>query len=159
MSDIAMLYLDRAENELIAAQILFEVSSNPRMQKEQFRLEKDFTFYSLVIGHAYYCIFNCAKALLMTEGVKTEPPEVHKKTLDAFEKHLVRTGKLDVQLLRIYRSMAIRAEELLGIFSKEKSKRGQFTYRKLPQANIAPAKESIDNASFFFKNSNRILRG
>jgi len=158
MCDIAELYLGRAENELIAAQILFDVSSNPRLQKEQFRLEKDFTFYSLVIGHAYYCIFNCAKALLIKEGVKTEPPEVHRKTLDAFEKHLVKTGKLDVQLLKIYRSMAIRAEELLGIFSKEKSKMGQFTYQKLPQANVAPAKESLDNASLFFKNSNRILR-
>jgi uncharacterized protein (UPF0332 family) len=158
MSDTAELYLDRAENELIAAQILFEVSSNPRLQREQFRLEKDFTFYSLVIGHAYYCIFNCAKALLITEDIKTEPPDIHKKTFEAFEKHLVKTGKLDVRLLKIYRNMAIRAEELLGIFSKEKSKRGQFTYRKLPQANIAPAKESLDNASFFFKNSNRILR-
>ncbi|MCJ7646481.1 hypothetical protein MUO65_06245 [bacterium] len=58
MDRLAELYLQRAENELIAAQILFEVSRNPVLQKEQFRLEKDFTFYSSVIGHSYYCIFN-----------------------------------------------------------------------------------------------------
>ena len=45
MSDEAELYLQRAENELIAAQMLFDVSSNTLLQKEQFKLEKDFTFY------------------------------------------------------------------------------------------------------------------
>ncbi len=40
----------RAENELVTAQMLFEVSNNPILQKEQFKLEKDFTFYSPVIG-------------------------------------------------------------------------------------------------------------
>jgi hypothetical protein len=50
-----------------------------------------------------------------------------------------------------------RAEELLGIFSKEKKKRGTFTYQKLPQANKEPAKESLDNVLFFFKNVNKLL--
>ena len=54
--------------------------------------------------------------------------------------------------------MLVRAEELLKIFSKEKGKRGKFTYQKLPQANQEPAKESLDNALFFFKNINKILR-
>lgn len=90
--------------------------------------------------------------------IKTEAPEVHKKTLEAFEKYLVKTGKLDVELLKIYQKMVVRAEELLEIFSKEKGKRGRFTYQKLPQANQEPAKESFDNASFFFKNINKITR-
>jgi len=158
MNDEAKLYLQRAENELVAAQILFGISDNPALQKEQFKLEKDFTFYSTVISHSYYCIFYSAKAILITEGVKTEAPEVHKKTLEAFETYLVKTGKLDVELLKIYKKMIIRAEELLGIFSREKRKRGEFTYQKLPQANKEPAKESFDNASSFFKNINKIIR-
>ena len=152
------LYLQRSENELIAAQMLFDISSNTKLQREQFKLEKDFTFYSSVINHSYYSIFYSAKASLIRIGIKTAAPEVHKKTLDAFEKYLVKTGKLDVELLKIYREMVVRAEELLGIFSKEKGKRGRFTYQKLPQANREPAKESFDNASFFFKNINKILR-
>ena len=152
------LYLQRAENELIAAQMLFDISSNPKLQREQFKLEKEFTFYSSVISHSYYSIFYSAKASLIKIGIKTEAPEVHKKTLEAFEKYLVKTGKLDVELLKIYQKMVVRAEELLGIFSKEKGKRGKFTYQKLPQANREPAKESFDNASFFFKNINKILR-
>ena len=152
------LYLQRAENELIAAQMLFDISSNPQLQRVQFKLEKEFTFYSSVISHSYYSIFYSSKAILAKIGIKTEAPEVHKKTLEAFEKYLVKTGKLDVELLKIYQKMVVRAEELLGIFSKEKGKRGRFTYQKLPQANREPAKESFDNASFFFKNINRILR-
>ena len=158
MNDETELYLQRAENELVAAQILFDVSSNPTIQKEQFKLEKELTFYSSVISHSYYCIFYSAKAILIKNGIKTEAPEVHKKTIEAFEKYLVKAGKLDVELLKIYQKMVVRAEELLGIFSKEKGKRGKFTYQKLPQANREPAKESFDNASFFFKNINKILR-
>lgn len=152
------LYLQRAENELVAANILFDISNNDILQKEQFKLEKEFTFYSVVISHSYYSIFYSAKAILIREGIKTEAPEIHKKTIEAFEKYLVKTGKLDVDLLRIYRKMIIRAEELLGIFFKEKGKRGKFTYQKLPQANLEPAKESLDNASFFFKNINKIIK-
>ena len=158
MNDKAELYLQRAENELVAAQMLFDISNNPTLQKEQFKLEKEFTFYSSVISHSYYCIFYAAKASLIKIGIKTEAPEVHKKTFEAFERYLVKTGKLDVELLKIYRKMVVRAEELLGIFSKEKGKRGRFTYQKLPQANQEPAKESLGNASLFFKNINKILR-
>ena len=43
MDSEVKLYLQRAENELVAGQMLFEVSSNPTLQKEQFKLEKDFT--------------------------------------------------------------------------------------------------------------------
>jgi len=158
MNDEAELYLQRAENELVSAQILFDISSNSALQKEQFKLEKDFTFYSTAISHSYYCIFYSAKAILMKNGIKTEAPEVHKKTLIAFERYLVETGNLNVELLKIYKKMIVRAEELLGIFSKEKGKRGEFTYQKLPQANKEPAKESLDNASFFFKNINKVVR-
>ena len=70
MSDKAELYLQRAENELVAAQMLFDISSNPTLQKEQFKLEKDFTFYSTVISHSYYCIFYSAKAILIKKGLK-----------------------------------------------------------------------------------------
>jgi uncharacterized protein (UPF0332 family) len=158
MSDEAELYLQRAENELVAAQVLFDVSSNPTLQKEQFKLEKEVTFYSTIIGHSYYSIFYSAKAILIKNGINTEAPEVHKKTLEAFEKQLVSTGKLDLELLRIYQKMIVRADALLGIFSLEKRKRGEFTYQKLPQANREPAEESLKNALFFFKNINKILR-
>ena len=54
----------------------------------------------------YGCpIFYSAKALLMTEGLKTEAPEIHKKTFDLFKSTFVDTGKLDLELLKIYKEM------------------------------------------------------
>lgn len=157
MNNISKLYLSRAENELIAGKILNEISLNPTIQKEQFKIETSFTFYSSVISHSYYCIFNTAKAILLNEGIKTDMPNVHKKTLKAFKKFLVQTGKLDKELFKIYEDMAIKADVLLEIFSSEKGKRGRFTYQILPQANVQPAKESLDNADLFFKAIRKIL--
>ena len=38
MSDEALLYIQRAENELVAAQVLFDVSSKVTLQKEEFKI-------------------------------------------------------------------------------------------------------------------------
>ncbi|MBU4241820.1 MAG: hypothetical protein KKA65_05035 [Nanoarchaeota archaeon] len=62
----------------------------------------------------------------------------------------------DVELLKIYEEMLIKADSLLHIFKHEKNKRGKFTYRKLPQANLEPAKESLENAKYFFKHINML---
>ena len=70
MKPLATLYLERANNELAAAEVLFQISDKSEMQK-QFELEKTFTFYSGVISHAYYSIFNAAKAILAEDGTET----------------------------------------------------------------------------------------
>ena len=79
------------------------------------------------------------------------------ETLEEFEK-LALSGEIDVELLKIYKSIVVKADELLGILRKEKSKRGKFTYKKLPQANLDPAKESLTNAEKFFKNINLMIK-
>ena len=94
---------------------------------------------------------------MQSKNIITNPPEEHRKTLDEFEK-LTLSGEIDFELLKIYKEIVIKADELLGIFRKEKSKRGQFTYKKLPQANLEPAEESLNNAEKFFKNINLMLQ-
>lgn len=47
--------------------------------------------------------------------------------------------------------MFVRADTLLCIFGLEKNKRGEFTYKRISQANQEPAQESIKNAQFFLK--------
>lgn len=108
------------------------------------------TYYSSVIAHCYYSIFYLAKAYLTKKGIKVTAPEEHKKTFEEFKK-FVESGELDVELLKIYREALIRADVLLGIFKEEKKKRGKFTYRTIPQANLEPAQESLKNAKKFFK--------
>ena len=149
------LYLNRAKNELDLAKAIFKLSNESDLKLE-IGLKEDSTFFSNVISNSYYCIFYSAKAFLYKNNIITEFPEEHKKTYDEFRK-FVESGQIDVELLYIYKSVFIKAEELLGIFKREKSKRGEFTYQKLPQANLNPAKESLKNAETFFKNINLIL--
>jgi uncharacterized protein (UPF0332 family) len=129
--------------------IVMKISDDKDLQLSVFKMQED-TYYSAVISHAYYCIFYAAKAYLLVKGVTTALPEEHRKTFEEFSK-LVEQGIVDVELLKIYERMLIRADTLLHIFELEKGKRGKFTYRRLPQANREPAKESIDNAQIFFK--------
>lgn len=151
-----ILYLERAKNELDLAKAVFKLSIDSKLKLE-FELKKDSTFFSNVITNSYYCIFYSAKALLESKNIVTNPPEEHKRTLEEFEK-LTLSGEIDEELLMIYKSIVVKADELLGIFRKEKSKRGEFTYQKLPQANLEPAKESVDNAEKFFRNINLMIK-
>jgi uncharacterized protein (UPF0332 family) len=156
MDSMAKIYLQRSLNEISIAKLLLNVSENIK-KKQEFQIEEDMTFYSGVISHAYYCIFYAAKAVLLTHGIKTEMPDVHKKTYEAFKAEFVDSGVLDIELLKIYRKMIVRADELLQIFKDEKWKRGHFTYQTIPQANKEPAEQSVKNSSAFLKNIKRIL--
>lgn len=145
------LYIHRSENEIKLAEIIFIISENPGLQKDIFKIKEPETYYSSAITHSYYSIFYGAKAYLSNKGIKISAPEEHKKAFNEFKK-FVESGELDVELLRIYQEAIVRAEYLLGIFKKEKKKRGEFTYRTIPQANMDPARESIEHAKVFFKN-------
>ena len=148
------IYLARSQNELNLSMMVQKISDDKTMQVEIFAMKED-TYYSAVISHAYYCIFYAAKAYLLLKGIKISAPEEHRKTFEEFSK-LVDKGTVDIELLRIYQSMLMRADTLLHIFELEKGKRGKFTYRRIPQANQEPAQESISNAKTFFNNVYRL---
>jgi uncharacterized protein (UPF0332 family) len=158
MDSTAEIFLERAGNELLAAESLKKLSDEAKA-KEDFHISEDTTFYSSVISHSYYAIFYAAKAILLAKGVKTSSPDIHRKTLDEFKKHLVDTGILDVKLLEIYRRVVIKADDLLEIFRDEKHKRGHFTYNTLPQANREPAEDSLKNAKTFVSHITKAVRG
>ena len=148
------IYLIRAQNELNLSMMIQKISDDQKIQVEVFGVKED-TYYSAVISHAYYSIFYAAKAYLLLKGIKTQAPEEHRKIFEEFSK-LVDQGIVDVELLRIYQSMLMRADTLLRVFEIEKGKRGKFTYKRIPQANREPAQESINNAKVFFNNIFRL---
>ena len=156
MDSKVKLYLERAENELRLAKAVFNLSQNEKAKTELEANPND-TFYSAVISHAYYSIFYCAKAILLSKGIKTSAPEEHKNTFFAFKENFVDTGLLDKELLKIYDDMIIKADELLSLFAHEKWKRGYFTYKTVAQANVEPAEESIDNTIKFLSNIKAVL--
>jgi uncharacterized protein (UPF0332 family) len=151
------LYTEWVGNELRLANAVFNLSKSQKIKLELGANEVD-TFYSAVISHAYYSIFYAAKVLLLTKGIKTNPPEIHKKTYEEFKKHFVNTGILDVELLKIYKAMIVHADELLFLFKTEKKKRSKFTYQTIAQANIPYAEESIKNARMFVTNVTEVLK-
>lgn len=156
MDSMVSTFLRRAENELLIAEKL-KILSEERDAKDFMKIPEGITFYSSVISHSYYAIFYSAKAILLTKGIKTSSPEVHKNTFEEFKKNLVDTGILDVKLLEIYNKMVVRADELLEIFKDEKWKRGNFTYNTIPQANKEPAEDSLLNARFFVSNIIKVI--
>ncbi|MBS3054611.1 MAG: hypothetical protein J4431_03680 [Candidatus Aenigmarchaeota archaeon] len=119
MDSMVKLFIERAKNELKIDEVLLRLSED-NSTKKTFAVKENMTFYSGTITHAYYCIFYSAKAILATKNIKTGAPEIHKKPFDSFKKHFVDTGIIDAELLKIYRSMIIRADDLLEIFSIER---------------------------------------
>ncbi|MFH1917676.1 MAG: hypothetical protein ABIJ14_01020 [Nanoarchaeota archaeon] len=150
------IYLERAENELRLAKAIFNLSKKEKI-KIELEANPDDTFYSAVISHCYYSIFYSAKAILLTKGVKTKVPDEHKKTFFSFKKYFVESGLFDKKLLEIYDEIIVKADELLSLFAHEKWKRGHFTYKTIAQANIGPAKESIENTIKFVANIKNVL--
>ncbi len=86
-------YFERAENEVILAVSVKKISEDAEAKK-LLQIEYQQTFYSATISHSYYAIFYAAKAILLAKSIKTEMPDVHKKTLAAFKEHLIDTGSL-----------------------------------------------------------------
>ncbi len=156
MDSMVNTLLERADNEIVAAEKL-KLLSEDKSAKEFFRVPKKMTFYSSVISHSYYAIFYAAKAMLLTKNIRTSSPEIHKKTFEEFRKNFVETGILDMKLLEIYRKLIIRADDLLKIFDDEKWKRGNFTYKTIPQANKEPAEDSMKNAKMFVSNISKVI--
>jgi uncharacterized protein (UPF0332 family) len=156
MDSMVEIFLERADNEILAASSLKKLSEEED-SKQDFELPADITFYSAVISHSYYSIFYAAKAVLLAKDIRTSSPEIHRKTIEAFQKDLVETGILDVKLLEIYKKAVVRADALLEIFRDEKWKRGNFTYNTLPQANKEPAEESLSNSKIFVSNVKKVV--
>jgi len=147
MDSEVSLYLIRAEDEFLLANKDMQLSTEQKI-KEILGIQKEKTFFYSVITHTYYSIFYCAKAYLLSKGIKTIAPEEHKKTYEEFAK-FVKKGILDEELLKIYENEITKADSLLKIFKIEKKKRGLFTYNIRSEANIPYAQESIDNARKF----------
>ncbi len=155
MDSEVRLYLQRAEDEFLLSEKDMRVSTEEKL-KEILGIPPKKTFFSSVINHAYYAIFNSAKAYLLSKGIRTKPPKIHKKTYNEFAK-FVDSGEIDMELLRIYEDVMGKSEVLLDIFFMEKRKRGIFTYNIKSEANLPYARDSVGNAKKFVSMIKAIL--
>jgi len=151
------LFLNRADNELLAARTLYRISIDEQ-RKIAFQLPSRITFYSSVISRAYYSIFYCTQAYLQSKRISISSKQgQHQQVYSAF-KRLVMGGIVSKDLLVLYDSVRIKAELLLSIFHNERRKRSQFTYETLPEANRSPAEESLRQAFLFVSPLKQLLR-
>jgi uncharacterized protein (UPF0332 family) len=157
MDSEVRLFLQRAQDEFLLSENDMKISTEENI-KDILGIPPRKTFFSSVINHAYYAIFNCAKAYLLSKGIRTKPPKVHKKTYMEFAK-FVDSGELDMELLRIYEDVMGKSEVLLDIFFREKRKRGIFTYSIKSEVNLTYARDSISNARKFVSTIMAVLEG
>ena len=80
MGSLIDVYLDRANNEIMAAVSLKRLSEQEK-DRVSFDLPDDVSFYSSVISHSYYAIFYAAKAILLTKDIETNLRKCIKKRL------------------------------------------------------------------------------
>lgn len=156
MDSKASLFMQRADNEMLAAISLKKLSEDEK-GLTAFALPKGTTFYSSVISHSYYAVFYSAKAYLISKNIELPSKQgQHQQVYFKFKK-LVKEGIIDKELLKIYEDVKIKAEALLDIIKTERTKRHDFTYETLPQANKSPAEESLKNAEFFLSHIKKFI--
>src|SRR3989344_3271299 len=108
------LLMDRAENEILAAQALKRLSEEDLL-KTEFNFPISTSFYSSVISHAYYSIFYCAKAYILYNNISLLLKQgQHQQVYFEFRK-LVNKGVIETELLKIYEDVKGKAEVLLDI--------------------------------------------
>ncbi len=150
--EVSLLF-ERAENELLAAEVLKKLSEEAEA-KQVLEVPAATTFYSSVINHAYYAIFYSAKAYLTFKGFKLPEQGQHQAVYYEF-KRFVQKGDLKKELLDLYDEVKTKAETLLSIIQEERGKREEYTYKTLPQANKEPAENSLKNARLFVSHMRR----
>lgn len=158
MDSKVSLLMDRAANEIFAAKALKKLSEEEQL-KQEFEFPNSVSFYSSVISHSYYAIFYSAKAYLIEKNIQLKSTQgQHQQVYFEFRK-LVEKGIIEKELLRIYEEIMGRAEALLDILKTERTKRTNFTYETIPQANKEPAEDSLNNALFFISHIKEFIRG
>jgi len=155
MDPIVKLYFERAENEIDLAESILTISDNNDMKK-QFNIDASRTFYSGVITHSYYSMFYSVKAYLLSKNISIKSEQGQHQQIYFQFKKLVDKGVIDKELLEMYENVKVKAEYLLDILDKERKRRTEVTYQKLPQANKEPAKESLENAKTLIKYLRRV---
>lgn len=157
MDSKVSLFMDKAQNEIFASQTLKRISEDDSLKKI-FGFSKDVTFYSSVINHSYYAIFYAAKAYLISKNIPLKSKQgQHQQVYFEFGK-LIKIGEIEKELLKIYKENKLKAEVLLEILKSERGKRADFTYETIPQANKAPAEESLNNAIIFISHIKQFLK-
>lgn len=122
--EILKAYLDAAKDKLDSAEILFENSK-----------------YDDAVSRAYYAVFHCAQAMLLSIGVKVDS---HSGVRQLFGLHFIKKGKLDKKFGRYLKNLKDERENGdYGIFTLIEKEDAQKAIKK--------AEEFIIESEQYFK--------
>jgi uncharacterized protein (UPF0332 family) len=148
-------YLGKAENNLVLAKHVYELSTHACL-RDAMNLEKDMTFLGEVVSLSYYSIFYAAKAYTISNGIKTCPPNEHVDLHEALERDL-HSRWFGENPREVCEALMIDSRKLSDIFLYEKAKRGSSTYEPASKVRLRNAEISIENAEIFLISINYLL--
>ena len=162
----ANFFINNANNSLDSAKLLFNVSTKKDIQ--EIMGFPDFNGFLWTINASYYSMFYMARALLESEGIKikAESASIHLITFNALVYYFYLTGKIQRSLVEEFKEAGIEASEVLGKekaksliedYSREKDKRGIFTYEMGEIAMQNKAETSLSRAKKFNEEVRKIL--
>lgn len=158
-------FLNNSNDSLDSASTLFDLSINKNLLEKIGR--KNLNGFLWVINASYYSMFYMARALIENEGIKINSDlSIHMVTFDVLVHFFYQNGKLQKKIIEDYIDAKEEVDELLGKekadeliegYFYEKSKRATFTYETGMYAIKSKAKTSLDRATKFNQELNRLI--
>jgi uncharacterized protein (UPF0332 family) len=158
-------FLKNSINSLTTARVLFALSTREELRRK-IGLSR-FDSFLWVINSSYYSMFYLARALLESKGISIKTDlSIHSVTFNAFVYNFYLTGKIERSLVENFREAEREASEILGKekarelvedFSREKDKRGRFTYETGEVAMKGKAETSLNRAKIFNEEIRKII--
>jgi uncharacterized protein (UPF0332 family) len=139
-------YLEKARNNLITMQALFELSGNEKA-KELLKIPKDYESDEWAVISAYYAMYMASLALIAKIGFRSKN---HSATLLILEEYFVKKNNLTKYDLSLIKNAYLKREEIEKVSdARNKREIAQYSITKETTKKIS---EQIKNDAFSFVN-------
>ena len=150
---LSMKYLEKARNNLITMQALFELSNNEKA-KELLKIPKDYESDEWAVISAYYAMYMASLALIAKIGFKSKN---HSATLIILEEYFVKKNHLTKEDLAIIKNAYLKREEIEKV-SDARHKREIAQYSITKKTTNSLAEQIMTDAFSFVNKAEEILK-
>ena len=144
IKELAPKFLEKARNNLVAMNSLFDLNNNPHARK-LLRIKENHEFYEWVVITGYYAMYTAAISLLAKISYRSKN---HTATLCALEEFFVKKKILDEGTLILLKSAMFHKEEIEKLSdARHKREIAQYSITKQTTKSIA---EKIKKDAYSF---------
>jgi uncharacterized protein (UPF0332 family) len=165
-STFVTFFLQNSGNSLETAKLLFEVSTNSKLNLSLGFPE--FNGFLWVINASYYSMFYAVRALLESRGIKLKAEEsIHFLTFNALIYYFFSNKTLERKFIEDFEEAGEEASAILGKekasniiedYTSEKEKRAKFTYEMGVIALKGKAETSLQRAKRFNEEIRKLIK-